>query len=240
MKHTAEEFTPDELHQLDRLAASLREACPDPSLSSGFHHALSTRLRRGWSFRSALEQNLLIRVAAGLLMVSMVAAPVAALVSLLRNPEPDRLVLGFTALPEYSDQELSSRGEVEGAGTSIIGPIDEFDLPLVPWSPPRLEALEQANRLAQAGASWRASGDGGPTFPASGDLWTRFLAACAQGDTTVPDAELQAQVQRLAVEARRDDGSRTALAAWRWVLTGETTAIAEAPLAWEGAPFLRE
>ena len=96
-----------EQESLDRLAEELRGAHPHPALSQNFHEVLQARMQNSWSFRAALRRNGLMRVAAGLLMISLVAAPVAAVVQLLKPPEKAPPTLGFE-LPEGVTEVASS------------------------------------------------------------------------------------------------------------------------------------
>jgi hypothetical protein len=235
-----EDFSTTEVGELDRLAAELRSAVPPVALSGDFHDQLSQRLTKSWSFRSAMDRNPLMRAAAGLLMISLIAAPVAALVTLLRPVEEAPPTLGFDALPEFTDQERTSwKSGEEGSGYAIVGPEDEFDLSQEPWSSSRLRALEQVNRISLAGASLRAtSGDQASVEGNHHALWSLFLESCMSGTAIAPDDVLKKQIDMLAAGQIDEDSAKTARAAWHWVLTGATTSADQAPLAWEGAPFL--
>lgn len=242
MKPFEQEFLPSELESLDQLAEDLHKAVEPAPLSEDFHDRLEIRLRKSWSFRSALDRNPLMRAAAGLLMISLIAAPVAALVTLFAPPVEAPPVLGFDALPEFSEAERESWQNEGGEGpAAIVGPEDEFDLPVVPMSEERMRALEQRNRLSQAGASLRAlEGGQGQSSDEDHMLWSLFLESCVEGPERSLDQGLRDQVSALAQRQDLDASAATALAAWRWVLEGVTTPQAEAPLAWEAAPFLKD
>lgn len=240
MKDLHEEFSTLEVAELDRLAAELHAAIAPAALSEDFHAQLARRLQRSWSFRSAMDRNPLMRVAAGLLMVSLIAAPVAALVTLLRPAEKAPPTLGFEALPEFSEQERGSwKSEKDGSGYVIVGPEDEFDLPQAPWSTSRVRALEQVNRISLAGASLHAAADGQVAIDAAHHaLWSLFVESCQSGAVEAPDAIVLERIEQLLAEESQEASARTARAAWHWVLTGETGSLEQAPLAWTGAPFL--
>ncbi len=222
---------------LEQLAQELREAHPHPALSTGFLEELSLRVQSKWSFRSAMKRNPVIRVAAGLLMISLVAAPVSAFVILLHKPKSAPQPLGFAPVEELPQEMLSTSAQ-PSAPTQVIGPEDEFDLP-GSWSQARLNALERANRLAQAGASWRQQPSGVATHIEDG-LWKRFLEACAQGDNQVDVAWLESTLNELRALAQPSPAQQTALVAWNWVASGQQGTAALAPLAWDGAPFVVE
>lgn len=223
-----------EQEQLDRLARELRSAYPEAELSTGFHEALQARLHYSWSFRAALRRNGLMRVAAGLLMISLVAAPVAAVVQLLKAPPKEPPTLGFT-LPEGLDQDFQAEDE-SLLPSNIVGPEDEFDA-RTDWATEPGDLLEQ--RLRTLTASMPRIPSLPQTLDPDHDPLLSLQLAVSEGPR-LTTAEIEARIVQLEGLEAPSPAAKTALAGWRWLLHGEETASAEAPEAWNGAPFVRD
>ena len=228
----------EEQNELDLFAAELRSAHPEAELSDDFHEVLDSRIRQSWSFRAAMRTNPLIRVAAGLLVMTIAAAPVAALIYMFGPVQKQPPQLGFEPRQEFSDEGWREDGVDGNAGYTIIGPEDEFDSGLPVLKAEQLQALEQASRMARVSMNWKTAQR--PTAAVEQADWSAFLAACEEGVFTQSEAQVLAFGVDSKASATADDATRSAYAAWHWVLTGEMAPKSEAPLAWEGAPFLSE
>ncbi|MGB0952962.1 MAG: hypothetical protein ACPG31_07035 [Planctomycetota bacterium] len=221
-----------EEEQLDRLADELRGAFPQPELSHAFHDALQARLSQSWSFRAAMQRNGLMRVAAGLLMVSLIAAPVAAIVQMFQAPKDGPPTLGFE-MPEKPDSERV----IEDASllpATIVGPEDEYDPPLA--DSVGLSA-SQAARLRTLHATMPRLESQATVLEADADALLRFRMECTQASGLDGD-EIAARIQQLQGLADPTDGERTALAGWIWLQDGAVVSAEDAPEAWAGAPFV--
>ncbi|MDA0667506.1 MAG: hypothetical protein O3A95_07700 [Planctomycetota bacterium] len=228
----------EEENELDLFAEELRSAYPQPELSEDFFEVLEARVRQSWSFRSAMQSNPLIRVAAGMLVMTIAAAPVAALFYMFGPMETEKPKLGFEPRQEYSDAGWREDAVDGDSGYTIIGPEDEFDSEQPILKAEQLRALEQASRMARVSMNWKTAQRPVPAVEQA--EWSAFLAACEEGVFSQNDAQIQAFGADSKVSPGADDASRSAYAAWHWVLTGELASTAEAPLAWKGAPFLSE
>jgi len=227
----------EDQNELDLFAAELRQAHPQPGLSEDFHEGLQARLRQSWSFRSALRTNPLIRVAAGLLVMTMAAAPVAALMYLFGPTKIEKTVLGFEPRQEYSEEGWRQDAADGNVGYTIIGPEGEFESHPPQLSAMQLLELHQSSRMARVSMSWKAAQR--PNAGVAQVDWVAFLAACEDGVFALSPAQRQLFAQTPPASTAADEASRSAQAAWHWVLTGELAMPAEAPLGWEGAPFIR-
>lgn len=227
-----EELSQGEQAELDRFAAELRAAYPATPLSQGFRQRLAERMPTRWTMRAALRRDPLLRVAAGLLVTTMAAAPVAALVTLWQGWTQERPEIGFEVPEAAPEVELVSPDE--GAVPVVPPPGWEEDY----FTPEWRTSLERSNRMALAADSWSALGAAAPQAegPAPSDwaqadagaLWQEFLRRCAAGDARAPQPALEARVRALQADPR--------VAAWLWVLDGEAPQAAEG---WPGAPFRR-
>lgn len=226
----------EEENELDLFAKELRSAYPQPELSEGFFEVLDSRVRHSWSFRVAMQSNPLIRVAAGLLVMTIAAAPVAALFYMFGPVQTEKPKLGFEPRQEYSDEGWRADAVDGDSGYLIIGPDDEFDSGRPALKADPLHALQQASRMARVSMNWKTAHR--PTAAVAQTDWVAFLAACEEGVFTQNDAHILAFGADSKASSTADDATRSAYAAWHWVLTGELASTAEAPLAWEGAPFL--
>jgi hypothetical protein len=237
-----------EQQELDLLAAELRDAMPVATLSDAFHERLEARIRDSWTLRGAFRRNGLIRVAAGLLVITLAAAPVAAWVGLW----PQQAKKGVV----FSQEPFREKVQVDGDGdtdtTAVLAPVDEFDD--FEWTAERSLAVERTNRLASAAVSWQAAfGNTGdcPDFSiatatedwARADwslLWSEFQRRCAESDSSMIPASLVARCAVLSSTSTEDGSAtaRAARAAWTWVLQGQVAAAGSVELAWPSAPFV--
>lgn len=256
----------EEQHELDLLAAELRDAMPVAELSADFQQRLETRMRTSWTIRSAFESNGLIRAAAALLMVTLAAAPVAAWVGLWPQQKKNPPAIAFD-LPEVIDVDESQDPFGDLADSKVIGPVDEFDT--FGFSEESTLAIQQSNyrvRLEYAQASLEAAdaasvargdgmlmlfpdlvsrGSGVSTKPGSLNswpgLWQEFGARCKIGRPRDLSPALLSRCQEaLATSVKADAFPEeiAARAAWNWVFFGDVAPAGTVELAWENAPFV--
>jgi len=241
-----------EQRELDSLAAELRDAMPATELSDGFQQRLEFRMRGAWTLRGAFQRNGLIRAAAGLLVISLAAAPVAAWVGLWPEHKSTPPEIGFE-IPDEVVVDESGGSLGDSTSKNVVGPVDEFDEFV--WTAERRAAVQQGNyrtRLQFASAVLVASGqdstfqdvhDGPQDWSqASWDsLWNEFGRRCQSGDfTELPKDLLQRCNQGLesTVSEAPSPTEIAARAAWAWVLHGEVAAAGSVELAWSDAPFV--
>jgi len=261
----------EEQAQLDAFAKELHDAHPEPKLSSGWQEQLHQRMwSQGqhdvahWTLRLSMEKSPWMRVAASLLLIAVVAAPVSAIFSLMVGPKQEAFTLGFDpAIPDLPErhQESLEANPNSGNGTDAIhgvrppfGEEQEFA-----WSPGALEALSRSNRLALASQRWQVAAqqgalqgslearakrlldhagampDGVWTQASEQDLWDAFLQRCSQGSLDVPEAALFARAQELRKALADGAPVPAGVAAWIWVADG--TRLAGPEQGWAKAPF---
>lgn len=225
-------------NELDLFAAELRQAHPQPELSDDFYEVLQSRVRKSWSFRSAMQSNPLIRVAAGLLVMTIAAAPVAALFYMFGPVQVEKPKLGFEPRQEYSEEGWREDSIDGNSGYTIIGPEDELDFEPPSLTTAQLLELQQANRMARVSLDWKARQR--PVAATGQNDWNLFLAACEQGVFQLTESQREVFGGSSHALAGGDEAHQSAHAAWRWVLTGELATSEQAPLAWKGAPFLSD
>lgn len=216
--------------ELDQLATELRAACPEPALSPDFLAGLQERLRSRWTLGGAMDRDPLLRIAAGLLVMSLVGAPVAALVTLWPGWQADRVEIGFEGPAEVPDIEHVPAEPDAQQVTPPDGWADAY------FTPEWRRSLERSNRLALAEMSWQELGAAAPQTDseapadwANADadaLWQELLRRCASGDARPPQPELEARVRELASDPQ--------VGAWLWILDGTPQPAAQS---WQGAPF---
>jgi hypothetical protein len=261
----------EEQAQLDAFAKELRDAHPEPKLSSGWQEKLHQRMwSQGqhdvahWTLRLSMEKSPWMRVAASLLLIAVVAAPVSAIFSLMVGQKQEAFTLGFDPaipdLPERHQDSLEANPNL-GSGTDAIhgvrppfGEEQEFA-----WSPAALEALSRSNRLALASQRWLAASQNGDLFESlearaqrlrdsagakpdgvwsqasEQDLWDAFLLRCSQGSLDVPETALFARAQELRQTLSDGAPVPAGVAAWIWVADG--TRLAGQEQGWAKAPF---
>lgn len=261
----------EEQAQLDAFAQELREAHPEPLLLSGWQEQLHQRIwsqgQHGvahWTLRLSMEKNPWMRVAASLLLIAVVAAPVSAVFSLMVGPKQEAFTLGFDpAIPDMPERHQESLEESLDLGSGAdflhgvhppLGEEQEFA-----WSPAALEALSRSNRLAIASQRWQAASQRGDlqvslqarakrllanagTVPAMDwsqaseqDLWDAFLKRCSRGSLYVPQDPVFARAQELRQTLADGAPVPAGIAAWIWVAEG--TRLAGPEQGWTKAPF---
>lgn len=222
-------FDPAELQQLQQLGAELQEHCAAHAVGDGFADELRERLvENRWELRTALRERPLLRVAAALLVISSIAAPVSALVFLFRSEAEKAPEIHFelpAALPEV----------VEGPA--------QREIPVVPPVPPEWDgafgleweqALAQSNRSAVVCAQWhQAFGDtGGQDVEAAparldwvqaslAELEVEFQRRMQLGLTAALPASLAERIELALRELPDTQEQPEWLQAWAWVLHGE-------------------
>ncbi len=257
--------------QLDALAKELHDAHPEPKFSSGWQEKLHQRIwsqdQHGvahWTLRLSMEKNPWMRVAASLLLIAVVAAPVSAVFSLMVGPKQEAFTLGFDpAIPDLPERHQESLEESPNLGDSSesfhgvhppFGEEQEFA-----WSPAALEALSRSNRLALASQRWQAASQRGDLqvslearakrlldraelLPdadwdqaSEQDLWNAFLQRCSTGSLDVPETALFVRAQELRQTLSDGAPVPAGVAAWIWVADG--TRLAGPEQGWAKAPF---
>lgn len=215
--------------ELRALGEELQSCVPvEAPTSEDFSQELHARLEeRPWELRTALRERPLLRAAAALLMISTVAAPVSALVLLLRPVAEDRPALTFeppVALPDF---------------------VEEFERPEDPTVPPNIPGFEElfdadwqaavarSNRAAVMIAQWHEAQQALPTDDASAqpartdwadasraELQAEFVRRARLGVTSALPASL---VERLEAEFAAFDLTElpAELRAFQWMLHGQ-------------------
>ncbi len=214
---------------LRALGVELQEALPtEAALSDGFADELRHRVEsRPWEFRTALRERPLLRVAAALLVVSTVAAPVSAFVLLWKPAVESRVDLTWRqqSLPAEID-EGPERPELPVVPPSVpAGFEDAFDadwqasvaasnraaVMIAQWHDAQDEALLPAPSPSPARLDWSAA--------SLQDLQLEFQRRAQLGLTAVLPASLAERVDHFA--ATLDGASLPAeIQAWIWVLHG--------------------
>jgi len=139
---------PDDLAEF---AGELRSALPDPPFRAEFAARLAEMGSATWSVGISLRRNPVLRAAAFLLILTVSAVPVTALVQLLAWPRSDPPILHFEApLPRPEHQ-----GD-PGLLRAVPPPIPEPRLVEETWNEDWARAVEGENRRKQAVLSWQA------------------------------------------------------------------------------------
>lgn len=237
------EFDPQELEQLDALAEELRQAWPHPSLSDGFVERCTAARTPVWSFSEALRRNGLIRAAAGLLLLTLGAAPVVAWVGLWPGGEEEPRTI-LSQEPFEAVQVDPPGSELGDAADQVASPpFDEFDIE--PWGQARRRALEEQNRLASAAHQWRSAAPSDLPVAAdseAGQLWSAFVELCRQGSGLPLEAALRERVAAYLLQDFHQCASgeeQAAWAAWHWLTSGESSRSDDPQRWWPTAPFWR-
>lgn len=257
--------------ELDAFAAELRRAHPEPVVSAAWQEQLRQRLwsqsQHGlthWTLRLSMERSPWMRVAASLLLIAVVAAPVSAVLSLMASQEKEALTFGFDpAVPDMPDRHEASQDvaweghSTEGAIHGVSPPFGEDQAPA--WSEAALLALGQSNRLALASQRWQSALQADSlesslrarafllqnraepraaldwAVATEQDLWDAFLLRCAQGSLEVPEAAVFARAKTLQQELAPGALVPAGIAAWCWIAEGKRLAGPEQ--GWPRAPF---
>ena len=236
-----------EQRELDSLAAELRDAMPVVPLSDDFQQRLEAQLHNSWTLRGAFQRNGVIRLAAGLLVMTLAAAPVAAWVGLWPQQKKSPPTIDFE-LPDVVDVDQEGGVLGDGDGSLVVAPEDEFDT--FEWTDERSVAVERSNRLALAAASYEAS-DVNLEFPPEraaswssadpGALWGEFGRRCENADLSPLNQTLIARCEALIqtpLGVAPTAEEIAARAAWAWVLHGEKAAAGSVVVDWPQAPFI--
>lgn len=215
--------------ELRSLGEELQEALPaEVGVSAGFSEELRANLAsRPWEFRSALRERPLLRVAAALLVISTVAAPVSALV-LLFQPEPEsshELIWERQVLPaEIEDAPIRPElpavppafpaGFEEAFGAdwqAAIAMSNRTAVMIAQWHEAHAEESEFEPKLAPALLDWSEA-----SLP---DLQAEFERRAQLGLTSVLPASLTERVEHF-IETLPEADRPAELKAWDWVLHG--------------------
>ena len=219
-----------ECAELRALGEELQSALPtEAELSAGFAEELRNRVEnRPWEFRAALRERPLLRVAAALLVISTVAAPVSAFVLLWKPAVENRVDLTWRqqSLPAEIE-EGPQRPELP-----VVPPIvpagfeDAFDLG---WQ----ASIAASNRAAVMIAQWHDSLAGAVLDAPSPspaqldwssasleDLQNEFQRRAQLGLTSVLPASLAERVDHFAATLVAE-ALPAEIQAWTWVLHGE-------------------
>ncbi|NQU48238.1 MAG: hypothetical protein HQ519_06295 [Planctomycetes bacterium] len=212
--------------ELDRLADELEASFKNPTLSDGFADLLQARLQEHpWSFRGAIQNNRVLRLAASLLVITTVVGPISALVVLIINAEPEKSVVPIWDLPTF---EEALTQEVQPKDDLAVPPLDTsleeaFGLD---WH----EAVAQSNRMALIMRQWtEANQDVAFDTPAMapGQMnWTdadldaiqsEFERRCLLGISSPPPSSLAERILQLPTGVAE---GQAWISAWQWVLNG--------------------
>lgn len=136
------------------LAAELREAWPDPSLSADFAGRLRQRAAAPWRWRDAWRREPLLRIAAGLLVACGLAVPVMAMIRLLVVAEPRQPAVTLE-LPLPRPARSPDDEPVRAVPPALPEPQESSAEGWVP-------ALERDNRFHRLAAAWRKRFAGRP------------------------------------------------------------------------------
>jgi hypothetical protein len=212
--------------ELDQLADELEASFKNPALSDGFADLLQARLQEHpWSFRGAIQNNRMLRLAASLLLITTVVGPVSALVFLFVNAEPGNPVVPIWDPPTF----------VEGL-TEESQPKDDLAVPPVDASLEEAfgldwhEAVAQSNRMALIMRQWTEVNQdvafAAPTMAPAQMDWTdaqlhairsEFERRCLLGISSPPPSSLAERILQFTAEEAEGQGW---IRAWQWVLNG--------------------
>ena len=213
-----------EVEELRTLGAELQQWANEVPLSAGFSESLRGRMEeRPWELRIALRERPLLRVAAALLVISTIAAPVSALVLLLPGLERSDPMIMMELPVQVPDVVLEeARPEIPAIPPSVPG----FDSD---WQ----ASVAQSNRTAVMQAQWlqaRSDADPAVAAPAPAHLeWTHaslaelvleFERRALLGITTPLPGSLVERIESILADTPAAD-CPAALRAWHWILHGE-------------------
>ena len=110
--------------QLDDFAQLLQQAHPEPPMSDDFDQQLFAKLESSPPLRNVFQQSRFMRVAASLLLISVLGVPAAAFMGILPGTSPKPPVLLFMPAPNIDDIgiELSA----VDPEVVVIPPVDEY------------------------------------------------------------------------------------------------------------------
>jgi len=139
---------PDDLPEFAR---ELRAVLPDPVCRPEFAARLAGMEPASWSVRISLQRNPVLRAAAFLLILTVSAVPVTALVQLLAWPRKTPPILHFEAPLPRSEPQPDP-----GPLYAVAPRTPEPDLVEETWGKDWARAVEGENRRKQAVLSWQA------------------------------------------------------------------------------------
>jgi hypothetical protein len=127
--------------QLDDFAQLLQQAHPEPLISDDFEKQLFIRLESSPPLRNVFQQSRFMRVAASLLLISILGVPAAAFMGILPGTSQKPPVLLFMPAPSIDDLNVDlSAVDPE---VVVIPPADEYIND--PLYQQRVTALSQRN-----------------------------------------------------------------------------------------------
>ena len=110
--------------QLDDFAQLLQQAHPEPPMSDDFDQQLFAKLESSPPLRNVFQQSPFMRVAAALLLISILGVPAAAFMGILPGTSSKPPVLLFYPAPSIDDINIDlSAVDPEVA---VIPPVDEY------------------------------------------------------------------------------------------------------------------
>ena len=110
--------------QLDDFAQLLQQAHPEPLISDDFEKQLFIRLESSPPLRNVFQQSRFMRVAASLLLISILGVPAAAFIGILPGTSPKPPVLLF--MPALTIDDMDSEISASGQEVVVIPPADEY------------------------------------------------------------------------------------------------------------------
>ena len=127
--------------QLDEFAQLLQQAHPEPLISDDFEKQLFVKLESSPPLRNVFQQSRFMRVAASLLLISILGVPAAAFIGILPGTSPKPPVLLF--MPALTIDDMDSEISASGQEVVVIPPADEYIND--PAYQKRVTALSQRN-----------------------------------------------------------------------------------------------
>ncbi len=244
----APELSPEELRQVEAFAEELRAAHPAPPLSPEFSARLAELHQPRWTFGRALQQNRLLRVAAGLLVTVAGSVPVMAVLQLLSAPADDQPWVHFDPPRTSPAVEVPVAPELPAPPAPADDLADSLDESFV-------VAVDRQSRMNRASFRWHQAypvdapvpafdpGAGAPAGLSAGlalrcglvtpeqlsvpadwaqsspeQVWLELERLLASEHPLAPSGPLVTRIRQLW---NGDPSSRPWLAGWIWVLDGE-------------------
>lgn len=216
------QIDPQEQAELDALAGELQQQLGPPAMSEGFVEQLQDRMQaQPWSLRSAIRRNSMLRVAAGLLLMTTVAGPVSALIILFAEKQaatptviwdPPSLTETEEETPEPNINPLppSSPKLEEAFGLDWHAAVEKSNrmaLVIRQWNEAQQEVAEQQPSLKPEMMDWSGA--------SLNQLEQEFRRRCQLGIVDAPQASLAERIMQVAP----DQGAW--VQAWQWALEGQ-------------------
>ncbi|MBC8329023.1 MAG: hypothetical protein H8E31_09780 [Planctomycetes bacterium] len=246
------ELGADEVRRLEAFAEELRLAHRPPPLSPGFAERLAERQVPRWTWRRAMRQNRLLRVAAGVLVTVAASVPVMAVIQLLTAPRTDPPAISFQAPRPAPAVEVPEDGVLPTAPANTTDLTEALDGSFI-------VAGDRQGRLDRASFRWRQNypveapaafepapgeldaglaqglalrfgrleaGDvaalAAPAAASPEQLWLELERQLASGHPAMPADDLVTRVRQLW---DAETSSRAWLAGWIWILDGERNSL---------------